>query len=101
MRSQRNLLLEAMTPQCSPYFRSVSNKINYLLIAVISKRWPRTSTINIVTAHYTLKSFVTALRESRPLEEENKSAKISETKTQSKLGFQPGTWAESRARQDV
>ena len=68
-------IIEMMTPQCPPHFRSEPHKITYLRNAVIGQQWSRTPISNIVTSHYTFNGFVTALRESMQLEEEIKSAR--------------------------
>ena len=68
-------IIESMTPQCPPHFRSEPHKITYLRNAVLGQQWARTPISNIVTAQYTFNGFVTALRESMQLEEEIKSAR--------------------------
>ena len=63
-------LIERLTPQCQPQFRSDSNKINYLRKAVLGFKWAMTPVGNIVTARYSFNGFVTALREHLQLEAE-------------------------------
>ena len=63
-------LIEELTPQCQPQFRSDANKISYLRKAVLSYEWAKGPISNIITARYTFNSFVTALRESIQLNNE-------------------------------
>ena len=63
-------VIERLTPQCQPQFRSDANKINYLRKAVLGFNWSMTPIGNIITAKYTFNGFVTALREHLQLESE-------------------------------
>ena len=56
-------IIERLTPQCQPQFRSDANKITYLRKAVMGFSWAMTPIGNIITAKYTFNGFVTALRE--------------------------------------
>lgn len=63
-------LIERLTPQCQPQFRSDANKISYLRKAVLGFNWAMVPIGNIITAKYSFNSFVTALREHLQLENE-------------------------------
>ena len=63
-------LIERLTPQCQPQFRSDANKINYLRKAVLGFNWSMVPIGNIITAKYSFNGFVTALREHLQLENE-------------------------------
>ena len=70
-------LIERLTPQCQPQFRSDANKINYLRKAVMGFSWAMTPIGNIITAKYSFNGFVTALREHLQLENEVKMTPVS------------------------
>ena len=70
-------LIERLTPQCQPQFRSDANKINYLRKAVMGFSWAMTPIGNIITAKYSFNGFVTALREHLQPESELKMAPVS------------------------
>ena len=70
-------LIERLSPQCQPQFRSDENKINYLRKAVMGFSWAMIPTGNIITAKYSFNGFVTALREHLQLENEVKMAPAS------------------------
>ena len=63
-------LIERLTPQCQPQFRSGANKISYLRKAVLGFNWAMVPIGNIITAKYSFNSFVTALREHLQVENE-------------------------------
>lgn len=63
-------MIEEMSPQCPPHFRSEPHKIGYLRNAVLGYSWSKTPISNIVTAQYSFNRFITSLREHMKLEEE-------------------------------
>ena len=63
-------LIENLTPQCQPQFRSDSNKIVYLRKAVLGHEWAKGPISNIISSRYSFNGFVTALRESIQLQNE-------------------------------
>ena len=70
-------LIERLTPQCQPQFRSDANKINYLRKAIMGFSWAMVPIGNIITANYSFNGFVTALRGHLQPENEVKMARAS------------------------
>ena len=63
-------LIEELTPQCQPQFRSDAHKVSFLRKAILGYAWAKGPISNIITSRYTFNAFVTALRESIQLENE-------------------------------
>ena len=63
-------IIEELTPQCQPEFRTNAHKISFLRKAVLGYEWAKGPISNIITSRYTFNAFVTALRESIQLENE-------------------------------
>ena len=65
-------IIDTMTPEFPPHFRSEPHNINYFRNAFLRQHWARNPISNIITAQYTFNGFLTALRENMQLEEEIK-----------------------------
>ena len=63
-------LIESLTPQCQPQFRSDANKIVYLRKLVLGYEWAKVPISNTISSRYTFNWFITALRESIRLQNE-------------------------------
>lgn len=66
-------LIDRLTPQCRPQFRSEENKINFLRSAVVCIKWAMIPVGSITSAKYTFNQLVTALREHLQLDLEIRS----------------------------
>ena len=56
-------IIEEMSPQCPPHFRSEPHRIGHHRNAVLGHSWSKTPISNIVTAQYSFNGFIKALRE--------------------------------------
>lgn len=66
-------LINALTPQGPPSFRSETIKMRFLRNAELSRSWTERAIKTFTTSKYTLNEFVTALREQLQLETEKRT----------------------------